>query len=877
MVTYIDTKNHEDYFRLFAKAQEVLKQAARDNQLPEGITEDQLDIGTLNQYFAYLETLISLAPNENIRSYFMRLPLDEEFLEIDPNTRNIKIPASFTRNGVGVKGDESAEIVYFKVNRYFDNMDLASDNIRIVIQWEAKDKNKQTITGVSPNFGKDIETIPGSIIFGWPIYGEFTEAAGDIKFAVRFFSVGPKDENDVRSLTYSLATLPAQLQINETMSYDLLDATLREVEHGRMIIDRIKNVGIYDPSIPVPGIPEISTPLFVVGEGGDIHIVDLPTEGDDGVTLKVAARPKDFGAIQYTWRKYPYYPATGDYETNKSKSEEIRTGVDSGVYEEMTENLGSDIYYRETSNIEAAIKTYEPIVVSTYLASTAYVEGRGFQKVDGSYEKLYKRYSTVTVKETGIYTVDVGARYGTNSVVNEMAPGDGIKIPGPLKPIVTPVVDEYDDAVVVTPDGVTHVIIKDGAAALKVAGQSGEDAMNDPSVNGENPRVELTYAWKQNVHGTLQPISGQTVPESQVKVYLLGVNGHGHMPDNAAFDEVLENATYNQNHITLSQSGDQVILYATEGLRTYASTDPNQGEAEWIGIDIDTGTEDIAELTWNGYPITQTDVDDSTSVGLGNGHLIFWAKAADLEASARVIELGENLGVTIGLARELPAQVEYTFSDENKEMTITGLTSEDLDNIYCVEVTAKRNGISTTQASGNYRLTNAPAKPVLKRNVWDQTAGENKQIISDYLTEPEAISTYRTNRNGTYNKLSFSVEPIAHTDGIKYIWMRANIQNDLDSDWVTEDMPRLQVDIGDALGALFVDLEGDNDIPVEDRDFHMTTLEDLGEIIDGVDNGPVLPLTPETELGYYYCIVVNELNNHRVANVSPFYRVVDRG
>ena len=27
------------------------------------------------------------------------------------------------------------------------------------------------------------------------------------------------------------------------------------------------------------------------------------------------------------------------------------------------------------------------------------------------------------------------------------------------------------------------------------------------------------------------------------------------------------------------------------------------------------------------------------------------------------------------------------------------------------------------------------------------------------------------------------------------------------------------------------------------------------------------------EEGYYYCIVVNTLNNHRVANVTPFYYI----
>jgi hypothetical protein len=142
MVTYIDTKNRAKYQVLFETAENVLKNA---ENLPAGIDRESIEIATLNQYFAYLQDLITVSSNENIKSYFLRLPLDEELFEINANTRAISIPRNFSSNGVGVQGDETAEIVYFSIDRFFDHTDLADDSINIVIQWETRDKNKETI------------------------------------------------------------------------------------------------------------------------------------------------------------------------------------------------------------------------------------------------------------------------------------------------------------------------------------------------------------------------------------------------------------------------------------------------------------------------------------------------------------------------------------------------------------------------------------------------------------------------------------------------------------------------------------------------------------------------------------------------------------
>ena len=59
-------------------------------------------------------------------------------------------------------------------------------------------------------------------------------------------------------------------------------------------------------------------------------------------------------------------------------------------------------------------------------------------------------------------------------------------------------------------------------------------------------------------------------------------------------------------------------------MKTFASTNEAQGSAKWIGLDIATDLETIVGATWNGSELTQADVDEAASVGLGAGHIVFW-------------------------------------------------------------------------------------------------------------------------------------------------------------------------------------------------------------------------------------------------------------
>lgn len=536
MITYIDTKNREKYQVLFAKAEETLK-SADPNKLSAGINPKEVEIATLNQYFAYLQDLITVSSNENIKSYFLRLPLDEELFEINANTRAISIPRSFSSNGVGVQGDETAEIIYFSIDRYFDHTDLANEDMNIVIQWETRDKNRQVITGISPNFGKDIETIPGKIIFGWPIYSELTESPTPIRFAVRFFQLGAADGEGIRPLTYSLATLPAEISVGATIDYDLINKTVQEIDKGKMITGRIKNVGIYDPSIPTPKVPTISTPLYINGKEADVRIADLPEEG--GITLKVSAHPTDIGAVQYNWRKFAYDSATGEYADG---SDALETGIDNGVYEEVTTDLGDDLYYRITSAQNDSVLVYSPISKEDYLENTKYnTEQEGFETKDGNFIKLFKRYSTATVNSVGIYTVRVGARNGVNTIEQKFADSNeekatGIMIPGPLKPTIETPVEAADD-------GIIHIIAQDGAITLSTTAYKSEE--------DENAIVKLTYDWKKiNEDNTFTSVTGENIIITEDKSKITIQN----LPTTGLDERYIAEVTAERNKVKTSAS-----------------------------------------------------------------------------------------------------------------------------------------------------------------------------------------------------------------------------------------------------------------------------------------------------------------------------------
>ena len=105
MITAITDKNRAKYDALFAKATTALQNKAKDpaasqefkNRYGEG---NFTRIETLEQYFNCIGDL------KVIDTKFTVLPVDEEYFEIDANSRAITVPQNtFRKNGVGIVGD----------------------------------------------------------------------------------------------------------------------------------------------------------------------------------------------------------------------------------------------------------------------------------------------------------------------------------------------------------------------------------------------------------------------------------------------------------------------------------------------------------------------------------------------------------------------------------------------------------------------------------------------------------------------------------------------------------------------------------------------------------------------------------------------------
>lgn len=823
MITYINAKNANQYQVLFEKAAALLRESQPDLG-EQTIDWENFEIGSLNEYFAYLETILDVAGKDtNEGKAFLRLPIDEEVLAINADSRNIAVPTSFARNGVGVQGDEMAEILYFTVDRYFDHTDLAGEDIKIAIQWEAKDENKEIIKGITRNFGKEIITVnkKPTMVFGWPISSELTKTNGTIKFAVRFYTIGnvlneDTNENELQFI-YSFTTLPAEITINPSIDYDLINKTVKEIDHGQIITNRVKSNGIYDTSYPTPEDPVITTPLMVQNPTGyeTAKIVDLPAN-DSGVTLGISAKAIDASRLTYNWKQFGY--VDGNYSmTNSDLAGEDSVTIS---YVEVTELPNEDDeqqYYKRQNDTYILIDSLDNIT-------------------DGDLP-IYKKMGVAVVHGVGIYTVDIKARNKINSITKEMAREDGIKIPGPLKPTVSfPQNDNVSD-------NTDHIISNSGeAVTLTVNAAAGEQGKPASEV-GANPQVNLTYKWKKKSGATEIDITPnvlvQILPAADLPTYL---------PNEEEIEanqwEDRAQAVLNQNNIKITQNGNTITVYPTDTLVGYTLPGEQDDDREWVALKIDG-------------------VDD-----------IFWF---DTEAVETVTKTVDETTLTFVLGTTIESE-EYSFNSAKNELTISGLAAAELDNTYFAEVTATRNGVQTTDKSGDYRITNSPEKPVLKIRTFNPSTNQFGLVTRDYSTEINSVPV--GGRPGT--TLTFSIEPPEKYDTISYQWMKVNVEDRATTpeDWVDETTVKLQIDLDDSFTKLDSLLnnphkQGASDIILEAFNFldNLPAIGNPSDVEEYKDNGPIYTLQNENIGGIYYCIVVVELNGNINANASPFFVV----
>ena len=286
VITYVNSKDAE----LFNLAAEKL-----------GIQKGDL---SLKEYLNRLSELKAISPR------FVRLPLyeegheDEEVFLVNANERTIKIPSSFSKNGIGIVSDELAEILWFKINRYFDIKDfgkavdisdrLNDGDLHILIQWEAPDGAK----GASWAYAIDTETDDDYIYFGWAITAEhLTAKAGNIRFAIRIIQY---EYDGAEKIAYSFATQAAAVAVKANLSFDLTEDGVAFEYVNDKIASRLMQGQI------------AHCPVFAEDGNLDAYVIDLevPAGAPEGTPASAilsvnAAAPEgeSYDAMAYKWYK----------------------------------------------------------------------------------------------------------------------------------------------------------------------------------------------------------------------------------------------------------------------------------------------------------------------------------------------------------------------------------------------------------------------------------------------------------------------------------------------------------------------------------------------------------------------------------------------
>lgn len=291
--------------------------AANIKNCPEKITD-------LPTYYRLLQEI------RGVGEYaLLRIPEEEQLFEINANTRKINIPDHFAKNGLGVQGDHTAEVIFFRINRYFDEMDLSlcsGDKGACYIQWSTGDNTRQQATKAYA-----FDVTENHIIFGWVISNKATKKAGKLNFSVRF--VQWEDDPDV--YTYSWSTLTATCNINPALNFSASSLELEDLS------DIMQTRRVYSNIINTSsGALPIILANLVTEANYD--------EGADYATLSVRAQAHSAGdTLEFTW-----YGPEGQILTGIENVEEEVAEGDPIIMTSTYKATQVGVYYVAISNIK---------------------------------------------------------------------------------------------------------------------------------------------------------------------------------------------------------------------------------------------------------------------------------------------------------------------------------------------------------------------------------------------------------------------------------------------------------------------------------------------------------------------------------------------
>lgn len=352
---------------------------------------------------------------------FLRLPLDEPMFEINANTREIQVPReSWTH---GVKGDEIAEVLFFRINRYFDTTDLAQMNI--AIEW-----NNGSEVGSTESFIKYVEEDSKDkdlkIIFGWPLDSKITSNASTVRFSIHFYQAG----ENTNQYVYSFHTLPQEIHIKDTLK---IDYSKVKVENFRdKILGRVSSSTGDKASTAT--IPYFILPSELTTEINDIS---------NGYSMYAVAGRERGESTTYKW----YCGTPGDKENSKALK---RGEQEEATYEPTDAYVPVNSFLTRTVNgTTVAITTYyygesdNKEIVNCYSQDD-------FAKAIENKGNLYvavSKYNLDSSQHAGQYWVEAYNRYALTHKVSLDDSENNIPvwvITSPLKPVIQDLPEYYD-------------------------------------------------------------------------------------------------------------------------------------------------------------------------------------------------------------------------------------------------------------------------------------------------------------------------------------------------------------------------------------------------------------------------------------------------
>jgi hypothetical protein len=425
------------------------------------------NVTTLEKYFSVLGDLLKIGSGDKdsedrevVRSQgrrFTMLPLDEDVFEVNANSREISVPEVFRKNGVAVQGDDLAEVIYFKIDRFFDATDL--DTCDIYIQWEAPTGE----IGVSLPWVIDIESDPNKMIIGWALSKRITSTSGNLKFALRFFKQVKNPETEENEVIFSYGTLTSSAPIKSTLNVDMNKvgtATLfKEFATDTNIVNRIANsqtkvTNVTPVNDPVWSIPTVKQETYF-----DLD-PDMEWSGEDkgAVVLRAQAHSTDSGIITYGWRKIEKdgsitYP-TSDIEYVDQQA--------TGLTADKVRQEGIVLY---------ELKATDPASFEPYANMDALT--------DDIVKTLFTKESVCKIGTVGTYMAAATNRKGfsTKTILSE-----NYIIPEPVQFVIN---SRYENAIVLTDDTELAVSVTQKDKAQPNAAEGTGDAV-------------LSYQWKRN-------------------------------------------------------------------------------------------------------------------------------------------------------------------------------------------------------------------------------------------------------------------------------------------------------------------------------------------------------------------------------------------